>query len=246
MAKILGLKQLLSKKFTYLENLPQPILDSFGKIAEAFIMIVWGMSGNGKSNFLMQLLKVLCTYGKVLYVSLEEGFEASMFTNVSRHLSEEAHSGKVEFADHEMSYDKLVDKLAKKKSPKFIIIDSLQYWNIDYTQYKALKERFPRKAFIFISHASGKLPDGKTADKIRYDAGIKVHVDKYVAFVKSRYGGNQPYVIWEDGARAAWGKKYAEAVKGIKPKMAPKKSVKTKRLKNEEVSAIGDEVSGGS
>lgn len=232
MAKILGLKQLLNKKYNYLENLPQEVLDSFGTLVDAFIMIVWGMSGNGKSSFLMQFLKILTSYGKVLYVSLEEGFEASMFANVMRHLSEEAHTGKVEFADHEMTYEKLVEKLSKKKSPKYIIIDSVQYWNIDYTQYKALKERFTRKTFIFISHASGKMPDGKTADKIRYDAGIKVRVEGFVAFVVSRYGGTKPFVIYEAGARKYWGKKYNSIVKGIVDKKPAKKKAEPAEAKD--------------
>lgn len=217
MAKILGLKQLLQKKHAFLENLPENIIYSFGRLTVNFIMIVWGQSGNGKSNFLMQFLKVLLQHGKVLYVALEEGFEATTQMNAMRQLSEDEHTGKIEFADHEMTYDELVKKLSKKKSPRFIVIDSIQYWNITYEMYKALKEKFKKKTFIFISHAAGKIPDGKTADKIRYDAGVKVHIEGFVAKVTSRYGGNNPYVIWEDGAKRYWGKNYKKVIKGIEP-----------------------------
>lgn len=225
MAKVLGLKQLLQKKYMYLEGLSEPFRRSFGNLVDAFIMIVWGMSGHGKTNFMMQLVVELMKYGKVLYVSLEEGHEASMQQLVIKALNEEDHSGKIEFADHHMTYEALTLKLKKKKSPKFIVIDSLQYWNIDYDKYKLLKESFPKKSFIFNSHASGRLPDGKTADKIRYDAGIKVLVDRYIAFPISRYGGNQPFVIWEDGAKSKWGKDFKTATTGIKeakPKKQPK------------------------
>jgi len=215
MAKILGVKNLLQKKFVYLENLPAEIKASFGNLVENFIMIVWGMSGNGKSNFLMQFLKVLIKYGKVLYVSLEEGHEASIVETIKRHLGEDC-EGQIHFADHEMSYDKLMVVLAKKKSAKFIIIDSLQYWNITYEQYKALKQRFKKKTFIFISHAEGKLPLGSTAKSIMYDAGIKVWVTGYLALIKCRYGGNKPYIIWEQGAKKFWGKKYPSAISGTK------------------------------
>lgn len=223
MAKVLGLKQLLSKKFNYLQGLPDKMRASFGNLVDAFIMIVWGMSGNGKSNLLLDLLKALMPYGKVLYISLEEGTEASIVESVNRHMNLDEHGGKIEFADHEMTYDKLMLKLAKKKSPKFIVIDSIQYWNITYEQYKALKERFKKKAFIFISHAAGRVPEGKVADKIRYDAGIKVHVEGYIADVKCRYGGNKPYIIWEQGARNHWGKEYRSKATGIKEKKPPKK-----------------------
>jgi hypothetical protein len=229
MAKVLGLKQLLSKKYKYLDNLPEVITHSFGKLTLNFIMIVWGQSGNGKSSFLMQLLKVLLLYGKVLYVALEEGFEATTQMNALRQLNAADHSGKIEFADHEMTYIELCDKLSKKKSPRFIIIDSVQYWNISYEMYKALKERFKNKSFIFISHAKGKIPDGNTADKIRYDAGIKVHIQGFVAEVKSRYGGNNPYVIWEEGAKRYWGKQYKKVIAGL----PPDKNTTIKKQKNE-------------
>jgi len=235
MAKILGVKNLLQKKFVYLQPLPSDIKASFGDLVENFIMIVWGMSGNGKSNFLMQFLKVLIAFGKVLYVSLEEGHEASIVATVKRHLGEEC-EGQIHFADHEMTYDKLMVVLAKKKSAKFVIIDSVQYWNITYDQYKALKERFKKKTFLFISHATGKLPDGRTADKIRYDAPIKVRVEGYVAFVVSRYGGNKPYVIWEQGAKKYWGKKYQSIISGVRDDA--KEKMKAPKRQNEDSEKI--------
>lgn len=215
MAKVLGLKQLLQKQHKFLEPLPAHILHSFGRLTYNFVMIIWGQSANGKSNLVMQFVKTLMPFGKVLYVGLEEGFEASMQMNVLRHL-DASHTGLIEFADHEMTFDKLREKLAKKKSPKFIIVDSLQYLNISYEQYKQLRQQFQNKAFIFISHATGKLPDGRTADKVRYDAGVKVHVEGYIANVKSRYGGNNPYVIWEEGAKKFWGKQYKKKA-GTRP-----------------------------
>lgn len=232
MAKVLGLKQLLQKKYNFLEGLPEEITRSFGKLVDNFIMIVWGMSGNGKSNFMMQFLKAIMQYGKVLYVALEEGFEATTQITALRQLTEQEHTGKIEFADHEMTYEELVKKLKKKKSPRFIVIDSVQYWNISYEQYKALKEMFKKKSFIFLSHASGKLPDGRTADKIRYDAGIKVRVEGYIAFPISRYGGNKPYLIFEgdatEGARYYWGKNLNKVLSGVQVDRTKKKTVKKK------------------
>lgn len=207
MAKTLGIRQLKGKKHRLLENLPPEIARSFGLLVEGLIMIVWGQSGQGKSNFLMQFLKALVAYGQVLYVSLEEGFERSMYEKVVAHLNEADHGSKVLFANHEMTLEKLKERLHKKKSPKWIIIDSVQYWGINYVQYKQLKEEFPNKGFIFISHASGKNPDGKSADKIRYDAGVKVRVEGFVGFPVSRYGGNKPYIVWEEGAVRYWGRK---------------------------------------
>jgi hypothetical protein len=214
MAKVLGLRQIIDKKHKLLEGLDEVIKRCFGDLVEGFIMIVWGPSGSGKSNFLLQFLVALLQFGKVMYVGLEEGFEASMQRKIVMHLDLDKHSGKIEFADHHMTFDALIERLKRKKSPKWIIIDSVQYWNINYAQYKHLKEMFPGKGFIFISHASGKSPDGKTADKIRYDAGIKVRVEGYVAYVISRYGGNKPFLIWEEGAKKYYGRKLKKILNG--------------------------------
>lgn len=225
--KVLSLAQLLAKKYKFLDNLPEKILASFGALTMNFIMIIWGHSGNGKSNLIMQFLKIIMQYGKVLYVSLEEGHEASMQMMALRQLSEE-HSGKIVFADDSMTFDELVKRLKRKRSEQFIVIDSVQYFDIDYKKYKQLKRDFKNKSFIFISHASGKFPDGKTADKIRYDATIKCHVDGYLAFIKSRLALNGiviPYIIWEEGAKNHWGKKYQVFFKKKKAKKEAKQQL---------------------
>lgn len=216
MPRVLGLKQFSEKKYNFLEPLPDEIVYSFGRLTANFTMTVWGESGNGKTNFIMQFIKALMPHGKVLSISLEEGFEASMQLTALRNLKLEDHNGKIEFADHEMTVDELIAKLKKKKSPKFIVIDSVQYWNIKMPKYRELKELFgKKKTFIFISHASGKKPDGYVADKIRYDSTIKARVEGFVVFVGSRLGGNYPFVIWEEGAKRYWGKNYKKVISGI-------------------------------
>lgn len=210
--KVIGLDQLQKKKFDFLEGLPDEIKKSFGDLVRGFQMIVWGKGKNGKSNFIYQFIRALMMYGVVLYIALEEGTESTTQITSLRHLNKEQHGGKIMFADHTMTYDELVRYLKRKKSPQFVVIDSLQYWDVNYVKYKALKEMFPRKGFIYISHASGKRPKGSTADAISYDVGIVVHVVGFIASVQSRYGGNTPYLIWEQGARGFWGKKYKKAI----------------------------------
>jgi hypothetical protein len=209
-ARVVGLKQLMQKKFTFIGSLPERILASFGWLPFNFWMIIWGESGNGKTNLLTDILKAVMPFGKVLYVALEEGTEVSTVMRVKKSLNEEEHSGKIEFADHTMTIEELKKKLRKKKQPKFIVIDSVQYWFITLKDYWDLKKEFGRKyCFIFISHAKGKQPDGKLAEKIRYDVPIKVYVSWFIAFVQSRFGGNNPYVIWEEGARRHYGKQFS-------------------------------------
>lgn len=97
--------------------------------------------------------------------------------------------------------DQLTERLERPKSPDIVCVDSLQYTGMSYEQYKALKERFPKKLFIWISHADGTLPEGRVAKKVRFDSNVKVFVQAYRAEPVSRYGGGKPYIIWEEGYR---------------------------------------------
>jgi hypothetical protein len=168
-------------------------------------------------------MKVFSNYGKVLYLSLEEGHEITLRNTIERHFNEEeVKAGNVIISDHQMTYSVLIDRLKRQRSPKFVIIDSLQYWNINYDNYKELRRLFPNKSFLFISHAQGKEPLGATARSIRYDVGLKIRVEGYVGFVVSRYGGNNPFIIWEDGAKRYWAKGYHKLVNGTNKKPAKK------------------------
>lgn len=161
--------------------------------------IIWGNSGNGKTRFALQLCKYLCRFGRVAYDSLEEGVSVSLVKAIKEtHMMEVRR--KFVVLDKE-PIDQLTERLEKPKSPDIVCVDSLQYTGMSYEQYKALKERFPKKLFIWISHADGTLPEGRVAKKVRFDSNVKVFVQAYRAEPVSRYGGGKPYIIWEEGYR---------------------------------------------
>lgn len=161
--------------------------------------IIWGNSGNGKTRFALQLCKYLCQFGRVAYDSLEEGVSVSLVKAIKEtHMMEVRR--KFVVLDKE-PIDQLTERLEKPKSPDIVCVDSLQYTGMSYEQYKALKERFPKKLFIWISHADGMLPEGRVAKKVRFDSNVKVFVQAYRAEPVSRYGGGKPYIIWEEGYR---------------------------------------------
>ena len=74
-----------------------------------------------------------------------------------------------------------------------------------YNDYKKLKEQFRKKLFVFISHADGKDPAGRSAKSVRYDCNCKIRVEGYRAMIVSRYGGGKPIDIWAEGAARYWG-----------------------------------------
>lgn len=189
----------------------KPVLMPFDGEFEAFVgqperkgtWIIWGNSGNGKTRFALQLAKYLTRFGRVAYNSLEEGLSLSMRKAIAE-LGLRECNGKLLIIDKE-DINELAERLRKPKSPDIVIIDSLQYTGLDYRGYKSLKNEFYRKLFIFVSHADGKDPSGRTAKSIRFDANVKIYVEGFRAFAVSRYGGGKPYTIWDIGANNYYG-----------------------------------------
>ena len=178
-------------------------LATFGSPELSGVWIFWGESGNGKTRLILQLAKYLTNFGKVLYNTLEEGARLSMQTAV-RESNMNGLKGKFKILNRESISD-LKQRLRRRKSARIIIIDSIQYADLNKRAYKQLKEEFPEKLFIFISHAEGKSPEGRTAKFVRYDADIKGRVEGYKLFVTSRFGGGADYIIWNKGAKEYWG-----------------------------------------
>lgn len=172
-------------------------LASFGCPEVTGAWIVWGPSGSGKTRFALQVAKYLARFERVAYDSLEEGLSLSMQNAIIQ-------TGMAEVARNFVLLDKepipeLKERLRKKKSPRVVIIDSVQYTQLTYADYIALKDEFRNKLFIFISHADGREPKGNVAKSIRYDAFVKISVLGYKASVMSRYGGGQDFIIWQKG-----------------------------------------------
>lgn len=200
MKRVKSIRDIVTKKYD--------IFPFEGKWKEAFsnpecygVWFVWGNSGNGKTSFVMQLCKELCKYDRVLFVSLEEGTSLTVKNSLLRFGMMSA-NGKMGFVKE--SIQELSARLRQHKSFNIVVVDSIQYSQINYKEYIRFKESFPNKLIIFISHAVGKMPKGKTANDVMFDADLKIWVQGYVAYSKGRYiGSTGRYVIWEDGAREA-------------------------------------------
>lgn len=171
----------------------------FGYPTTNEIWFVCGATASGKSSFVMQLAKELANYGMVLYCSYEEGVSQSFKERLERFRMNEV-QGRFRVATDD-SYEELVERLAKPKSPHFVIVDSFQVSGWSYEQVIQLKSRFRAKSFIFISQEHKGQPIGKAAVRLRYIAGIKVRVVGYKAFCQGRFTEDPGsyYVVWEEG-----------------------------------------------
>lgn len=178
--------------------------DVFGQPEQGDTWFITGPSASGKSSFVMQFAKMLCGLGSVLYVSLEEGVGLSMQMRLKQFRMDEVQGSFRLITDG--GIESLRERLHKKKSAMFIIIDSYQMahdeggW--EYLKAKALIDEFPRKTFIFISQEDRGKPISKAAIRLKYISGVKVRTQGYRAYCQGRYSGgvSDYYTIWAERA----------------------------------------------
>lgn len=204
MGRALSVNDLLRKKYD-LFHFDHEWAEAFGHPEKTGVWLIWGNSGNGKTSFTLQLMKYLAGFIKVAYVSLEESSAHTMQTAFKRVGMGDV-ANRIVLIEREDIAD-IDERLSKKKSPDAIVIDSLQYSEISWAAYKALKEKHSDKLIIFISHADGKQPSGRVARKIMYDATLKIWVEGYRAISKGRYIGinGGTYTVWKEGSERYWG-----------------------------------------
>lgn len=179
-------------------------LKAFSRPERRGVWLVWGNSGNGKTSFVMQLCKYLCQFGRVAYNSLEEGASLTMKQTLDRFNMMEVNRRFLLLNAESM--EDLNIRLHRQKSPDIVVIDSFQYTMMNFKQYKEFREANKKKLLIFISHADGKLPSGRSARSVMFNADLKIYVEGYRAFSKGRYIGSRKYFdIWPEEARRYWG-----------------------------------------
>lgn len=197
-------KQLLEMKKTF-APLSGAFFDAFGRPEDVGTWFIWANSGNGKTSFVMQLIKELGQHERVLYNSREEGTSASIQASMSRNSMVDI-GRNLHIINEDI--DDLTERLRRRKSPRIVVIDSIQYMNIDFDGYQRLLDEFPRKLFIVVSQARGRKPEGRVATKIQYDAMMKIWIEGYRAISNGRFFGKLGYFdVWPEKAQEYWGDK---------------------------------------
>lgn len=180
-------------------------LESVGKPELTGAWFIFGPPKNGKTSFAMKAIKYLSNFKRVAYNSIEEGVSLSIQMAMQRENMQEVGS-RVILLDKE-PIPELIKRLAKHKSPDVVVIDSIQFAELKFSEYKALKSRFPTKLFIYISHVEGKLPEGNVARRIWRDSNVYFRVEGFRSFPVSRYGGGEYMNVNDELAANYWGLK---------------------------------------
>lgn len=166
---------------------------------------IYGPPKNGKTSFAMMLAKYLSGFVRGAYDSIEEGLSLSIQMAMERTRMSEA-GARLVLLD-KMEIPELRKWLKKRRGNGFVVIDSVQFAQMTFAQYKSLKEDFPNWLFIYISHVDGKQPDGQVAKRIWRDSNVYFRIEGQRAHPVSRYGGGETIDIWQEFAAEYWGLK---------------------------------------
>lgn len=167
-----------------------------GNLPHNFRMLIEGKPKNGKTSYCLQLTKMLAKdWGKVYYNSAEEGDTASMAEALDRFAMHEVKGRWILARDEDSVFESMMDNLARRNSGRVVVIDSLDYMRLTLEQYKELEQRFRNKAIIIVCWND---PMDIHAKRIRYNVNIAVEIRDFVAFPRSRFGGNKPFNVWKN------------------------------------------------
>jgi hypothetical protein len=190
----------MNKTFETL-SLSSPWTEAIGNPEPSGTWFIYGMPKNGKTTFALMLAHELAPFRSILYNSIEEGLSLSIRNAIIRAHLDDLHSG---FRLTRLPVDEMKDFLRKRSRTGIIFLDSIQFAEITFRQYKTLKELFPQKLFIYISHMSGNRPEGDVARRIWRDASVIFRIEGFRAFPTSRYGGGTSIDIHPERAARYW------------------------------------------
>lgn len=192
--------------------------ESFGLPEKHARWFITGPSFSGKSSFIFEVCNYLSTFGIVDYNNHEEAGGDS--DTVAKKIIQSGmvdKDGKVRLYKAPItseSHETFFERINRKQSADFAVLDSIQHAQLNKVDYLHMTNILsnPRrgKSFLFISH----WVKNDYTKFIKHDCDIKIEVIGFVAHVDSRYGGGKPFIIWEQGAKDYWGKKYKEVMQG--------------------------------
>ncbi|MBN8834596.1 MAG: hypothetical protein J0H76_09460 [Sphingobacteriales bacterium] len=218
--KVLRPSQIINKERRYIQ-LDGPIGDSIGKLELGTKIFITGKSFSGKSTFISMLCAAISQHVKVDYNTHEEkGGDASTIIEKMKYAGiTELHDTAIRYYQapiESSTQETFAEVLSRKGSAGFAVLDSIQHAQMSKKDYIAFTNRFCNarrgKIVAFISHWQ----KNDFVLHVKHDCDVKLEAMGYVVYVESRMEGasNMPIVIWEEGAKKAWGKNFKKVIAG--------------------------------
>ena len=162
--------------------------------------IIYGDEKQGKSTFAIMLANYLTKFGKVLYISAEEGV-SQHFISVMGRMGVDVNNQKLKLLDGYQEWADLEERFKKRQCPKIIFIDNITVYRDEMSKadLKRILIEHKDKLIICVSHEERKEPDSAQGKFWKKMSKIIVRVLGQNAIVDGRCtGGN--LVIDEDRA----------------------------------------------
>ena len=203
--KAISISNMLKKKHSTFTFEPPWSLAFTETPSDSGIWLIWGKQKNGKTSFALMLAKYLASLRKVLYISAEEGTDKEFVDAMIR-------SGIVE-KDKNLNfleYTTLTEVrqiLKRRNAPQVVFFDNLTVYRDDFKQnaLQNLKNEFPDKLFIFLSHEDRNEPSPSIARNAIKLAKVIIHIKGLRALVSGRGEVGGEYQIDEQRAKLYWG-----------------------------------------
>lgn len=188
--RTLSVKQAYAKKFKTFEfdGIWQEVMDNPETTGG---WIIYGDEKQGKSTFALMLANYLSLFGKVLYISAEEG-ASQHFIGTMKRMGITDKNKRFNLVEYQ-EWAELEERFSKRQCAKIIFIDNITVYRDEITKatLKKLLKSHPDKLIIFVSHEERKLPDTAQGKYWRKMSKIIVRVEGLSAQVSGRCtGGN--------------------------------------------------------
>ena len=188
MSRSLTLSNLYARKFKTIE-FEGVLADVLANPEQGGAWIIMGQEKHGKTALSLLLAQELSKIDKNLYVSGEEGCGADFVSSCQR-LNLDPQNRNIHFTDY-ISIDELREKLAKRRSAKFVFIDNLTVYRdeLSHGVLRKLLNDFPDVLFIFLAHVERNEPYTATAKLVRKLAKVIFSVEGLSVKVAGRVPG---------------------------------------------------------
>ncbi len=224
-----------------------------GNLPSVFMAGIIGESGHGKTEWCQQFARELARFASVDWLAYETGFAADIQEAVKRnHFEKQKYPitwvnpwlkikpcnlafPKSKNEDTDLLFGDFVNRLKKRNSAKYIIVDSIDRAGFTLDQMMWVYQKFSeKKGIIFIVHGEnkGKKPISAVGGKVLFYSNWSLRVHNYIAYPrKSRFSATECYVVWEQRAKELE-PEFFGIVPTLKAKPAKKRNKKIAKRKD--------------
>lgn len=190
MSRALTPKNLYDKTFKLFE-FEGIYKEVFGSPSRGGIWLIYGKDKNGKSWTSLILSRVFTKFGKVLYVSAEEGADVAFINAMARAkiAAKEKNINVIEY----VPIEELYIILKRKRAPKVVVLDNTTIYKDELkgSGMTKLMHDFPNVTFLIVAHEERNKPYTSAAMMAHKLAKIIIRVQGLTMLVSGRCPGGR-------------------------------------------------------